>query len=484
MDSLSVRQAPPSLLFEPPTYLRVCAKSFRDFETNGAPTSPSPTLVRDFLGNPVILELTKAANAIEPAIDLVAMEHGPAGSNLDADLRRGAAYYRACKLIGADRFTDVVLLPFVTRGGGERYISNVLNGIGDLNPDSRFLILGGQWLDQHDWLDQLPRNATFIDLPRLGDKLSPDDIDVLTLRLIEATAPTARVHLKTSAYAHSFFQRYGRLLACNRFIYYRFSDPAVELDGQYFVRGDAFDFLSENGDALDRVISDHQQIVLHDRARLEPAGSKWTALYTRRDPLITREAIEARGSHFTRKLLWAARLDKEKRPELLLKIARALEEYLPEVSIDVFGSPVMNAFDVGRFASHPNIHYRGSYDSFSGLDHQGYDALLYTSLYDGLPNVVLEALAAGLPVIAPDLGGIGEAVATGSTGFLIPRGGADAELVSLYANAVSYLYQHPELFVGMRLNALQAVLDRHAAAAFEKKLAEILEQLATDRDRG
>jgi glycosyltransferase involved in cell wall biosynthesis len=39
---------------------------------------------------------------------------------------------------------------------------------------------------------------------------------------------------------------------------------------------------------------------------------------------------------------------------------------------------------------------------------------------EGLPNVVLEAMASAAPVIASDVGGIGEAVEHGRTGFLLP----------------------------------------------------------------
>ncbi len=44
------------------------------------------------------------------------------------------------------------------------------------------------------------------------------------------------------------------------------------------------------------------------------------------------------------------------------------------------------------------------------------------SNYEGFPLSILEAMRAGLPVIASDVGGVREAVVDGETGFLIPRG--------------------------------------------------------------
>jgi glycosyltransferase involved in cell wall biosynthesis len=45
---------------------------------------------------------------------------------------------------------------------------------------------------------------------------------------------------------------------------------------------------------------------------------------------------------------------------------------------------------------------------------------LYTSNFDGLPNVLIEAAAAGLPIVSSDVGGIRELLGDGA-GALVPN---------------------------------------------------------------
>ena len=45
---------------------------------------------------------------------------------------------------------------------------------------------------------------------------------------------------------------------------------------------------------------------------------------------------------------------------------------------------------------------------------------------DGLPNVVLEAMSSGRPVVASDVGAVSSAVVDGRTGVLVPPGDAAA----------------------------------------------------------
>jgi glycosyltransferase involved in cell wall biosynthesis len=51
-----------------------------------------------------------------------------------------------------------------------------------------------------------------------------------------------------------------------------------------------------------------------------------------------------------------------------------------------------------------------------------FDLLWSTSGYEGQSNVILEAMAAGVPVVATDIPGTRELVASGETGYLVPVG--------------------------------------------------------------
>jgi glycosyltransferase involved in cell wall biosynthesis len=68
--------------------------------------------------------------------------------------------------------------------------------------------------------------------------------------------------------------------------------------------------------------------------------------------------------------------------------------------------------------------------------------------WEGFPLSILEAMRAGLPVIASDVGGVSEAVADGKTGFLIPRGDAER-----FRERLDLLLSDPSLRRRMGVNA-------------------------------
>lgn len=67
------------------------------------------------------------------------------------------------------------------------------------------------------------------------------------------------------------------------------------------------------------------------------------------------------------------------------------------------------------------------------------DVMALTSRWEGLPNVVIEAMATGAVAVATDVGGCAELIVPGETGHLVPPGDAGA-----VATAVSALLAEPE----------------------------------------
>jgi glycosyltransferase involved in cell wall biosynthesis len=88
---------------------------------------------------------------------------------------------------------------------------------------------------------------------------------------------------------------------------------------------------------------------------------------------------------------------------------------------------------------------------------------------EGLPNVVLEAMACAVPVIGSATAGISEAVEHNRTGFLVPP--ADSRSI---AAAARRLLGDPELRRSMGLAARAAATQRFSAAAQSRMLEDAL----------
>jgi glycosyltransferase involved in cell wall biosynthesis len=87
------------------------------------------------------------------------------------------------------------------------------------------------------------------------------------------------------------------------------------------------------------------------------------------------------------------------------------------------------------------------------------DVAVLPSLHEGLGVAALEAMAAARPVIASRVGGLGEVMAGGEAGILIPPGDATA-----LADALADLAADPALRHRLGVAGRRRVVERHAAA--------------------
>ena len=66
-----------------------------------------------------------------------------------------------------------------------------------------------------------------------------------------------------------------------------------------------------------------------------------------------------------------------------------------------------------------SVHFLGGRDDVNDLLNI-VDVFSLTSVREGMPNSILEAMCVNLPIVATDVGGVGEIVVDGQTGLLIP----------------------------------------------------------------
>lgn len=76
-----------------------------------------------------------------------------------------------------------------------------------------------------------------------------------------------------------------------------------------------------------------------------------------------------------------------------------------------------------------------------------YDLFLMTSIYEGLPLVILEAMVAGLVIVSSDVGGISDVIKDRNNGFLCKLD------VNQFVGIISMLIQKKELLYDISMNA-------------------------------
>jgi glycosyltransferase involved in cell wall biosynthesis len=114
------------------------------------------------------------------------------------------------------------------------------------------------------------------------------------------------------------------------------------------------------------------------------------------------------------------RLSPEKNLEMFCRVAEAAFEDLPHGCCLIAGDGPERGWLENRVASSPRpeiFRILGSRDDVPLLLSAS-DVLLLTSRTEGMPNAVLEAMSAGLPVVATGVGGLTDLVREGETGFL------------------------------------------------------------------
>ncbi len=121
----------------------------------------------------------------------------------------------------------------------------------------------------------------------------------------------------------------------------------------------------------------------------------------------------------SRVVVCAGRLSPEKGTKYFVQAAQELTSHYPDVRFTIFGEGIEKASLAAAVSGTPSIVLAGHITDFKELL-PGADVLVNPSLMEEMPNVVLEAMSCGVPVIATAVGGVAELAGPDPTIVLVP----------------------------------------------------------------
>lgn len=174
-----------------------------------------------------------------------------------------------------------------------------------------------------------------------------------------------------------------------------------------------------------------------------------------------------------RRALFVGRLDAVKGVRLLLQAVAGLRADWPDLTLTLIGDGPERAALEAQAAT-PALSGAVRFAGLQGADAVAaalaeHDMLVLPSFAEGVPMVLMEALASRLPVVATQVGGVAELVRDGERGLLVPPGDAEA-----LADAMARLLADPALGLRMGEAGHRFVATHHDARQEAARLAALI----------
>lgn len=364
------------------------------------------------------------------------------------------SYYRqVIKKIKVSEYSHIFIVPWLRPGGADL---GVLHHVNTLSSEFNKKCLVVTTEDAaSEWFSKLHPSISVLEFGRITCPVSFDEqVRVLT-RLVLDLRPSV-IHLINSRLGWEMMVRYGVGLKEYMKVYTSCFCDDIDLEGKEV--GYGRDYLPRAYQAIDAVFSDQKTYPRELVAHYGYDPELFKTLYFPTN--IPKEFSLKKG----KKVLWAGRVARQKRPELLLMIA----QQLPEVVFDLWGTVGDSGDVIHALQSCENVKFKGPYEGFSTLPLEDYGAFLYTSAWDGLPNILLEAASAGLPIVTSNVGGIKEIIDM-DAGYIVENG----DVKDYIAFIQHIIFEGGSDIADKAEAAYQRCLERHSFQNWCKQLEDV-----------
>ena len=361
----------------------------------------TPAGARDPIPDWARREMDAIARDIDPTFDTSAYASGNTDIYVVPTLDGAAGKaYRELRAQLPDRVDTLLIVPWLKPGGADLGVLHYVRGL--MQAFGHTVVVLSTENESSSWKGRLPPGALFIEAGAAiaGLNAARSEPEAVLARLIVQARPR-RVHVVGSRLGWETYVRHGLALRQGSDLFASlFCDDYDEAGRRV---GWAVRYLPGAYRHLRAVITDNTRSPV-EWVRLLGVPSE--LFHVVRFPAPAGKHTDATEQVPQRRILWAGRLDRQKRPEVLAAHARAM----PDFEFDVYGSQVVpgHAGDIAQLRALANVRMRGAFNGLQSIADPAYLAMVYTTGWDGMPNILLEAAAAGIPIVAPDVGGIGD----------------------------------------------------------------------------
>jgi glycosyltransferase involved in cell wall biosynthesis len=172
------------------------------------------------------------------------------------------------------------------------------------------------------------------------------------------------------------------------------------------------------------------------------------------------------------------RLAPEKGHQFLIKAISAIRNFCPDARFIFIGEGPLESqlkIQVQRANLENTVTFLGVRKDIPDILLAS-DLFVLPSLWEGLPNVILEAMAANLPIVGTSSDGTAELVIDGQTGLLVPPGDSGA-----LAEAVSFLLENPQQARAMADAGRMRAIETFSHERNFKAYAELYQRLVSEK---
>jgi glycosyltransferase involved in cell wall biosynthesis len=158
--------------------------------------------------------------------------------------------------------------------------------------------------------------------------------------------------------------------------------------------------------------------------------------------------------------VWISRIERFKGTEVLAHLAKLR----PSDEFHLYGPVDGSLAELGLAA--PNLVHHGVLENVATHSFTGYDGFVFTSLFEGMPNVVLEMSQHAIPLVLADVGGL-RGTFSEKAAIYVAHDDSSEATARIFSSALDAIVElSPDATVEMVTHAYDQALETHASNVY------------------